>query len=69
MSPDFLASGFIMGEELPALVDHEGRLGPVLLDYCLRREERLLASVQWAHDPGRHGRIAAAPRCTQPRCW
>ena len=56
----YLASRFIMEEELPALVAHGVRLVPVLVGDCLWDPEPLLASVQWAHDPGRDGPLAAA---------
>ena len=56
----YLASRFIMEEELPALVAHGVRLVPVLVEDCLWDQEPLLAAVQWAHDPGRDGPLAAA---------
>ena len=56
----YLASRFIMEEELPALVAHRVRLVPVLVEDCLWDCEPLLAAVQWAHDPGRDGPVAAA---------
>ena len=43
----YLASGFIMEEELPALVAHGVRLVPVLVEDCLWDCEPLLASVIW----------------------
>jgi hypothetical protein len=55
VSGDFLASRFIMEEELPALVERKVRLAPVLLSDCLWEAEPLLASVQWVHDMGRDG--------------
>ena len=58
----YLGSRFIMEEELPALVAHGVRLVPVLVEDCLWDQEPLLAAVQWAHDPGRDGPLAAAPR-------
>ena len=58
----YLASRFIMEEELPALVAHGVRLVPVLVEDCLWDQEPLLAAVQWAHDPGRDGPLAAAAR-------
>ena len=58
----YLASRFIMEEELPALVAHGVRLVPVLVEDCLWDHEPLLAAVQWAHDPGRDGPLAAAVR-------
>ena len=73
----YLASRFIMEEELPALVAHGVRLVPVLVGDCLWDQEPLLAAVQWAHDPGRDGPLAAAdPREVDGRivracrsCW
>ena len=56
----YLASRFIMEDELPALVAHGVRLVPVLVEDCLWDREPLLASVQWAHDPGQDGALAAA---------
>ena len=56
----YLASRFIMEEELPALVAHGVRLVPVLVKDCLWDQVRPLASVQWAQDPGRDGPLAAA---------
>ena len=60
ITDSYLASRFIMEEELPALVAHRVRLVPVLVGDCLWDCEPLLASVQWAHDPGRDGALAAA---------
>ena len=51
-----------MEEELPALVAHGVRLVPVLVEDCLWDHEPQLAAVQWAHDPGRDGPLAAARR-------
>ena len=58
----YLASRFIMEEELPALVAHGVRLVPVLVGDCLWDQEPLLAAVQWVGDPGRDGPLAAAKR-------
>lgn len=55
VSGEFLASSFIMEEELPALVARGVRLVPVLVTACLWSEVPELAGVQWAHDPGRDG--------------
>ena len=60
ISGGYLASRFVMEEELPALVAHRARLVPVLVGDCLWDQEPLLASVQWAHDPGRDGALVAA---------
>jgi hypothetical protein len=62
VSPDFLASRFIVEDELPALIEHGARLVPVLLRDCLWQEEARLARLQWAHDPGRDGAIATVPK-------
>ena len=51
VSRPFLASPFIMGSELPALIEHEVRLVPVLVGDCLWDQEPLLERLQWAHDP------------------
>src|SRR5215475_15342564 len=55
VSGDFLASRFIIGVELPALIERGVRLAPVLVHDCLWEHEPLLGGVQWAHDPGREG--------------
>ncbi|GIF21568.1 WD40 repeat protein [Actinoplanes tereljensis] len=55
VSADFLASRFIMEEELPALVARGVPLAPVLVRECLWDYEPVLQRVQWAHDPGRDG--------------
>ena len=62
MTGSYLASRFIMEEELPALVAHGVRLVPVLVEDCLWDHEPLLAAVQWVDDPGRDGPLAAAGR-------
>ena len=56
----YLASRFIMEEELPALVAHGVRLVPVLVKPCRWYREPRLAAVQWAHDPGRDGPVAGS---------
>ena len=56
----YLASRFIMEEELPALVAHGVRLVPVLVKACRWYREPRLAEVQWAHDPGRDGPVASS---------
>ena len=63
VSPSFLASGFIMGEELPALIRQRVRLVPVLVRHCMWEQEPLLERRQWAHDPNRDGPVeqAASP--------
>ena len=65
VSPEFLASRFIVYRELPALREQGARLVPVLVRQCLWRYEPLLAEVQWAHDPDRDGALAAP----HPREW
>ena len=62
----YLASRFIMEEELPALVAQGVRLVPVLVNDCLWDHEPQLAAVQWAHDPGRDGPLAAAGKREVP---
>jgi hypothetical protein len=52
---DFLASRFIMEEELPTLRAAGVRVVPVLVHECLWQEEPYVAGLQWAHDPGRDG--------------
>jgi hypothetical protein len=61
VSPDFLASDFIMDEELPALIRRGVRLAPVLLRPSLYGVVDELMRVQWAHDPKVDGPIATAP--------
>jgi hypothetical protein len=53
VSPDFLASAFIMKQELPALTLQGATLVCVLVRPCLWKKMPLLAQVQWAHDPNR----------------
>ena len=60
VSPSFLASSFIIEEELPALIETGARLFTVLVRAALWQEEPLLAGVQWAHDPDRDGPVASA---------
>jgi WD40 repeat protein len=55
VSAHFLASRFVMEEELPALRAHGVRLVPVLLRECMWQHVPALADVQWAHDPSRDG--------------
>ena len=57
VSADFLASDFIIDEELPALIRREVQLAPVLVGDCLWKQVHELASVQWVHDPGRDGAL------------
>jgi hypothetical protein len=58
VSPDFLASDFIMRMELPALIARGVPLVPVLLRACRYGDVAQLREVQWAHDPGREGPLA-----------
>jgi hypothetical protein len=51
VSADFLDSDFIMERELPALLDDDVTLAPVLIAGCFWREVRTLAEVQFLHDP------------------
>lgn len=60
VTDSYLASRFLVEEELPALVAQGARLVAVLIQDCLWDQEPLLAAVQWAHDPGRDGPLAAA---------
>ena len=60
VSPSFLASDFIMGEELPALIARGVRLVPVLVRPCLWQAVAVLEGLQWAHDPGRDGPVAGS---------
>jgi len=57
VSGDFLASDFIMDEELPALIARGVPLAPVLVGDCLWNQVHELARVQWLHDPGREGAL------------
>ena len=52
VSADFLASKFIIDEELPALLAAGAMLAPVLVRACMWETEPLLTSRQWTHDPG-----------------
>lgn len=58
VSPSFLASDFIRGQELPALVKRGIPLVPVLLRNCAWQEVPVLEGVQWAHDPRRDVPVA-----------
>ncbi len=51
VSSTFLASEFIMRQELPALIERGVHLVPVLIGDCLWDQEPLLEPLQWAHDP------------------
>ena len=56
----FLASDFIMDQELPALIEHGVQLVPVLVRPCLWQAVPVLEGLQWAHDPGRDGPVASS---------
>ena len=58
VSPSFLASDFIMDQELPALMQNGVRLVPVLVRPCLWQAAPLLEGMQWAHDPKRDGPVS-----------
>ena len=53
VSPDFVASRFIMDTELPALREQGVVPFYVLVRPCLWRRIPVLEKVQWAHDPKR----------------
>ena len=57
VSPSFLASDFIMEQELPALIKQGVLLICVLLRPSLWDQVPALERVQWAHDPGRDGPV------------
>jgi hypothetical protein len=63
----YLASRFIMDEELPALAAHGVRLVPVLVRDCLWKYVPLLAEVQWAQDQGPDGTGPSRPRTRSRR--
>jgi WD40 repeat protein len=58
VSPEFLASRFILDVELPALLQQRARLVCVLVRPSLWEEEPALKHVQWAHDPERDGALS-----------
>jgi NB-ARC domain/WD domain, G-beta repeat/TIR domain/APAF-1 helical domain len=58
VSPSFLASDFIMDQELPTLMAQGVLLVPVLVRPCLWQAVAILEGLQWAHDPGRDGPMA-----------
>ena len=60
VSPDFLASDFVMDHELPEFIKRRVPLAPVLLRPCRYGDVDALSQVQWAHDPGRDGPLATA---------
>ena len=60
VSPPYLASDFIMDQELPRLLQQGVRLVPVLVRPCLWQQVPVLEGMQWAHDPGRDGPVAGS---------
>ena len=58
VSPSFLASDFIMDQELPALMQNDVRLVPVLVRPCLWQAVPVLEGLQWGHDPERDGPVS-----------
>jgi len=60
VSPSFLASDFIMQQELPALIERGVHLVCVLVRPCLWEQVGALERVQWAHDPNRDGPVASS---------
>ena len=60
VTPDFLASDFIMDRELPALIERGAALAPVLVRACRYDHVEALTGVQWALDPTRDGPLAQA---------
>ena len=78
VSSAFLASDFIMEQELPTLIEQGVRLVPVLVRPCLWQAAPVLEGLQWAHDPGRDGPVAGSPTrrarlsgcaCSCASCW
>ena len=53
ISPDFLASDFIMEHELPALIQHGVPLVCVPVRPSIASTVKMLEEVEWAHDPAR----------------
>lgn len=62
VSREFLASEFIMTQELPALIERGARLFCVLVGPCLYDEVAELERVQWAHNPKLDGPPAQKQR-------
>jgi len=57
VSADYLASDFIMDDELPTLIRHGVTLAPVLVGDCMWQHVPELAAVQWLHDPDADGAL------------
>ena len=53
VSPDFLASEFIMKEELPALIEQGARLVCALVRPCFWKLDPRISGLQWAHNNSR----------------
>ena len=62
VSAAYLGSEFIMTRELPALIEHQVPLLPLLVGDCLWQHVPALARVQWLQDPGRDGPLEAIGR-------
>ena len=60
VSPDLLASEFVMKTELPALIGRGIPLACVLVRPCLWDQVPVLERVQWAQDPRRDGPLSTA---------
>jgi hypothetical protein len=63
ISPDFLASEFVMEQELPALIKQGATLVCALVEHCRWQSVPLLEAVHWAHDPERDGPLAEQTNC------
>lgn len=60
VSPDYLASPYVVERELPALLARHVPILPVLLRPALWQEEPSLAGLQWPEDPSRDGPLQGA---------
>ena len=61
VSADFLASDFVIDDELPMLLRHEVRLAPALIGDCPWGSVPELANVQWLRDPVRDDALKLVP--------